>query len=53
VSILCAEFDIEIAKRVHVEEYAEDVAKKMLSDGISLEQIGTWTGISIETLKNL
>ena len=61
VSILCAEYDPELAKRYYaeeyaeerMEEYAEDVAKKLLSFGMPIEQISISTGLPIETIKNL
>ena len=53
VSVLFAEYDIEIAKRVHVEEFAEEQALKMLQDGIPIEQISRYTKLPIDTIEQL
>ena len=53
VSVLFAEYDIEIAKRVHVEEVMEEQAIKMLQDGMPIEQILRYTNLPIDTIDQL
>ena len=53
VSILSAEYDVEVAKRVYGEELMEGVALKMLQDGDSIERIIKITELPLETIKEL
>ena len=53
VSILAAEYDVEVAKRVYAEERAEDIAKNALRKGFSLADIVSITGLDEATVKQL
>ena len=57
VSILTAEFDIEVAKRVYADERVEDerlqIARNMIADGDSTEKIMRCTGLSREEVESL
>ena len=57
VSILTAEYDVEIAKRVYGDERAEDervkIARNMISDGEPIEKIMRYTGLTREEVESL
>jgi len=57
VSILTAEYDVEIAKRVYGDERAEDkaieIAKNMIADGEPVEKIMRYTGLNREDVEGL
>ena len=57
VSILTAEYDVEIAKRVYGDERAEDkaieIAKNMIADGEPIEKIMRYTGLIREDVEGL
>ena len=53
VSILAAEYDVEVAKRVSADERAEEIAKEMLQDGESIEKIIRYTKLSTEVITQL
>ena len=57
MSILAAEYDVEIAKRIYAEEQVEEktleIAKGMLLEGDSIEKIIKLTKISFEAIKEL
>ena len=57
VSILTAEYDVEIAKRVYGDERAEDraieIAKNMIADGDSVEKIMRCTGLTRAEVESL
>ena len=57
MSILSAEFDINVAKREWTEEGREDkaleIAKEMLIDGEPIEKIARWTKLSLDDISQL
>ena len=57
VSILTAEFDLDVAKRVWRDEAFEDrnieLAKEMLADGEPIEKIIKWTKLPVDVIKSL
>ena len=57
MSILTAEYDVEIAKRVYAEEQVEkkmiELAKKLLKRGISAIPIAEDTGLSESFIREL
>jgi len=57
VSILTAEYDVEVAKRVYGDERVEDrnieIAWNMIADGEPTERIMRYTGLAREEVENL
>ena len=53
MSILTAEYDIEIAKKVYGEELLEDVVIELLHEGMTIEKIAKVTKLPIETIKEI
>ena len=53
VSILTAEFDVEVAKRVYADERAEEIAKKLLRRNRPIEEIIEDTGLTREEVESL
>ena len=53
VSILTAEFDLDVAKRVWAEERALEIAEEMLEDGEPIEKIAKWTKLSVDAINQL
>ena len=63
--MLIANYDFEIDKKVYAEEAAEDayaegennrareVALRMLEDGLPIEKVAKYSGLSIEQIKAL
>ena len=53
INMLLGEWKLEDAKKVWYKEGKEDVARKALSKGFTLESVQEITGFDIETLKNI
>ena len=57
MSVLTAEFDLEIGKRVYADEKVEDerieIARTMVEDGESNEKIVRYTRLTIEEIERL
>ena len=57
MSILSAEYDVEVAKRVYGDERVEDrnveIARNMVADGEPVEKIIRYTGLTRDEVENL
>ena len=57
MSILSAEYDVEVAKRVYGDERVEDrnveIARNMVADGEPVEKIIRYTGLTRDELESL
>ena len=53
VSILTAEYNVEMHERVVREELKEDIAVKLLKMGLSIEQVAQATGLSVEEVNRV
>ena len=53
MSVLTAEFNLDVAKKVWGEEIKEDIAINMIADGDSNEKVMRCTGLDYEEIERL